>query len=1301
MDDQAKTKQQLIDELTELRRRVSEIEAGCPVSNIDDTNRAVEALRKSEERLELALKGADLGMWDYNIQTGEAFINARRAEMTGYSLEEATPSLTWWGSQVHPEDLQRVRKAFNAHVKGRTSLYEVEHRLRHKSGDYIWVLARAKVMEWDKQGNPVRIVGTSLDITDRKRNEEALRQAHEELERRVEERTAELKESEEKYRLIFERSPIGIFHFDEAGSITACNDNFVRIIGSSQEKLIGLNTIRDVRDKKIVAAIQEALSGGMGHYEDYYSSVTAAKTTPVKCEFAPILSHDGRVAGGIGIIEDITERKQAEESLRQSQQVLSLALEGANLGTWDWDLTTGKAAWSERIYSMLGYTPNEFEPNLKNWKRLVHPDDWPRVSETLNLHLEGKQTNFEAIYRTPDKFGNWHWFQVQGTVTEFDADRKPIRMTGVVADITDRKKAEEALQDSEERYRALYEDNPSMYFTMDAQGTVLSVNGFGASELGYRVEELVGQPVLMVFHEDDREAVRQQFAACLQNPMQVAHWEFRKVRKDGSILWVKEVARSIRGADGNPMVLVVCEDITDRKEAEESLRAERERLHMLSDRAPFGMVMIAKDGTFEYANPKFTEMFGYDLNEVPNGREWFRKAYPDDAYRHETIAAWKEDLEGFTPGGTRSRVFEVTCKDGSRKTIHFRPVKLDTGEDLMTCEDITDRILAEEALRQSEKKYKILVEESFDGIFVQKWTKIVFTNSRLREMLGYEEGELEGQDHWLVYHHEYREITCQRAEARLRGEAAPPRYEVRIQRKDGSSFEAEINARAVEVAGEPGIQVWIRDISERKQAENALRESEERFRAAFQTSPDPISISHLSDGVYVEVNDGFSELSGFTREEVIGKSSLEINIWHDPGDRDRLGTQLNERGYVTNFEAQFRLKDGRVRTGLMSARIMVLGGRPYILTITRDVEDWKKAEQALRESEEKYRTLFEESKDAVYITTRDGKLVDANQAFLDLFGFGREEARNMGILQIYADAADRKRFQEEIERKGSLKDYEVSFRKRDGTKIEGLLTSTVRQDKDGKVLGYQGILRDVTERKQLQKQLLQAQKMEAIGTLAGGIAHDFNNLLQAILGYTDILLMQKERGDPDHHKLEIVSQAARDGADLVSRILTFSMKAEFKARPTDLNQEIRRVEKLLRRTVPRMIKIDLVLADDLWVIDADPAQIEQVLLNLAVNAQHAMPDGGRLLIETSNVQLKDDYVRNHLEAKPGKYVLLTVSDTGMGMRPEVVDRIFEPFFTTKASGEGTGLGLAMVHGIVSQHGGYIRCYSEPGLGTSF
>jgi PAS domain S-box-containing protein len=328
-----------------------------------------------------------------------------------------------------------------------------------------------------------------------------------------------------------------------------------------------------------------------------------------------------------------------------------------------------------------------------------------------------------------------------------------------------------------------------------------------------------------------------------------------------------------------------------------------------------------------------------------------------------------------------------------------------------------------------------------------------------------------------------------------------------------------------------------------------------------------------------------------------------------------------------------------------------------------------------------------------------------------MYGYSQEELLGLTFYDLtHPEDVDASRRQLLPLQQGTKDSYRLEKRyvRKDGKVLWAQLSVSALLDARGEYAATLAVVVDITERKKseqerenLQRQLLQAQKMEAIGTLAGGIAHDFNNLLQAILGYAELLLMKKEPEDPDRKKLEVIQRAARDGADLVARILTFSRKGESKARPMDINDEIRRVERLLRRTLPKMIRIDLLLADDIRIIDADPAQIEQVILNLGVNAQHALPEGGRLIIETSNVSLSDESASTHLGAKPGDYVLLTVSDTGLGMPPEVLDRIFEPFFTTKTNGEGTGLGLAMVHGIVAQHGGYIRCYSELGKGTSF
>ena len=324
-------------------------------------------------------------------------------------------------------------------------------------------------------------------------------------------------------------------------------------------------------------------------------------------------------------------------------------------------------------------------------------------------------------------------------------------------------------------------------------------------------------------------------------------------------------------------------------------------------------------------------------------------------------------------------------------------------------------------------------------------------------------------------------------------------------------------------------------------------------------------------------------------------------------------------------------------------------------------------------------------------------------AFADHMGLSREEIVGKTAYELASEqlAEEYVRSDEELFQNPGVQVYETSEMGIDGKMRDLEYHKATFNDAGGKPAGLIGVIMDLTDRKSMERQLRKAQRMESIATLAGGIAHDFNNLLTIISGYAEIGLVDKTQSDPGYDELSIVLAAAERGADLVKQILTFSRDVETNPKPVDLNRQVLEAQRLLYNTIPKMIHIHMRLADDLKVVTADPTQIEQILLNLGVNARDAMPEGGKLIFQTANCVLDESFCSRYPEMSPGEYVALTISDTGVGMERDVLDRIFEPFFSTKKTGEGTGLGLAMVFGIIKKHGGHITCRSEPGIGTTF
>ena len=502
------------------------------------------------------------------------------------------------------------------------------------------------------------------------------------------------------------------------------------------------------------------------------------------------------------------------------------------------------------------------------------------------------------------------------------------------------------------------------------------------------------------------------------------------------------------------------------------------------------------------------------------------------------------------------------------------------------------------------------------------------------------------------------------------------------------------------------------DITDQKRADEALRASEEKYRIHFENISE-LLYSLDRELKVMDVSPSVKKVLGYRPEELIGRSYQELNIlapeYLEAAAANIMRVMAGET--IDSAMYEFLTKDGERIVGLLSGAPIKKDGKiAGIVSVARDITRQKRAEDALRESEKRYRSIVENSHDGIVIIDDNFHLEYVNDEICRMMGYGLDELMGVDFrkfldeesLQYTVERYQRRQAGENVPPR-----YEINFIRKDGTtiRVEASLSIVSTETGERKTIAQ---LLDITERKKaaeekknLEAQLLQAQKMEAVGTLAGGVAHDFNNLLQAILGYTQMLLLDKEKDSPEFTRLAQIEKAAHRASALTQQLLTFSRKVESELRPLDLNNEVRQVQRILERTIPKMIDIELHLQEEPWTINADPVQMEQVMMNLGVNARDAMPEGGKLVFETENVVLDREYCSTHLGAKEGRYVLLSISDTGQGMDKKNVEHIFEPFYTTKEVGKGTGLGLAMVYGIVKNHGGYIMCYSEWEQGTTF
>lgn len=486
--------------------------------------------------------------------------------------------------------------------------------------------------------------------------------------------------------------------------------------------------------------------------------------------------------------------------------------------------------------------------------------------------------------------------------------------------------------------------------------------------------------------------------------------------------------------------------------------------------------------------------------------------------------------------------------------------------------------------------------------------------------------------------------------------------------------------------------------------EARLRETVKTFRYLFEKNPNPMWVFDRETLAILEVNDAAAALYGYSLEEF---RALRITDLRHEEDVPALKAYLKNRPPGLKGAGDWRhvTKDGRTIDVEVASYYLEFRQRPAALVVARDITESKRAKQALSESESVARSVLDTALDAYIRMDREGWITEWNLMAERTFGWTRDDAIGCRLADIIVPPGQREAHRHGLAHyvatgEGPIlnRRIEVHALRRDGTEFPVELTIQTVETRHGQE--FSAFLRDLTEKKGAEAQLRQAQKMEAVGQLTGGIAHDFNNLLTVVIGNLE-LAGTDDRDDSDRAELTAQALAAAErGAALTHQLLAFSRQQALNPVRTDLNRMIKGMIGLLRRTLGEHIEVDVRLADDLWPELADKAQVESALLNLAINSRDAMPDGGKLTIETGNISIDEEYAGSHTEVEPGDYVMLAVSDTGTGMAPDVAERACDPFFTTKEAGRGSGLGLSMIYGFAKQSRGHLKIYSEIGHGTT-
>jgi PAS domain S-box-containing protein len=1028
---------------------------------------------------------------------------------------------------------------------------------------------------------------------------------------------------------------------------------------------------------------------------------------------APVRNEQGHVSGAVLVFRDVTKRRQMLETLRQSEERLHAVIENMREGVIISDLSGQLLHWNRAAMDLHGFeTTEECYRRLPEFKdifelstldgQVVKFEDWP-----MPRLLRGERfRNYELVVRQIGM--DWQRVLSYGGDVVLDPAGKQVAFCTMI-DLTERTRSEQQLRASEERFRLLV-DGVKDYaiFLLDPHGIVQTWNTGAERIKGYQAEEIVGQHFSRFYTPEDvaREKPSQELTAALAEGRYDE--EGVRVRKNGTRFWAIVTITALHNPAGNHVGFAkVTRDITERKKAENVLRRQARLLDCAFD----PIFTWELGGAINYWNEAATRLYGYSAQEALGRvshdllQTTFSAGLEDWEATLRQQGQWQGELRHRTKDGrwvtVQSRMEVLAENEGELRVMEATQERPPQIKVLQATQDITKRKEIEEALRRSEEQHRRLVEFLPNAVFVNTDDRIAFFNPACLRLFGAASAtDLLGKSPFDFFHSSCHEIMRERIGRIREWDESAPVLEEKIVRLDGSIIPVQVAAAPLVFENRPSILVALIDLSERKRAELQLRESEERFRLLIDGVAGHAILMLNSHGIVQTWNTGAERITGYETEEIIGKPSSTLFTPED------IATGMPLQELQQAAQGKVEVEGWRVRkdgsrfwaNGSLSALYDGNGQVQGFAKIIRDMTEQHRTAELLR-------SVLEHTLDGIISIDERGTVFLFSPAAERIFKYSGPEVvgQNVKMLMPEPYHSEHDQYLTNYLRTGKAKiigiGREVEGRRKDGSTFP--LDLAVTEFELEKKRMFLGIVRDISERRTLEQQYRQAQKMEAVGQLAGGVAHDFNNLLCVISGYSEILLSQMPSSDPMRELVKSISEAGGRAASLTRQLLAFSRQAVLEPKVLDLNEVVRETEKMLRRLIGEDIVLTAVLDPHISRIKVDPGQLDQVLMNLSVNARDAMPKGGKLTLETRNVDLDEGYAGAQVDVRAGRCVLLAVSDTGCGMTPETKAHIFEPFFTTKGVGKGTGLGLSVVHGIVKQSGGQIEVYSERNLGTTF